>query len=98
MSIFQGCFDGAEGLSRGEMLHKNIAVVKITGVEKVGKVSMGVAYDFVNRGIRGWNGRDCGKLLWRNLWRLWKSIGFQQVFRGFEREGAGVEKCAFRFA
>ena len=23
----------------------------------------------------------CGKGLWKNLWRLWKSMSFQQLFR-----------------
>lgn len=27
--------------------------------------------------------RSCGKGLWKNLWRLWKSVGFQQLFRVF---------------
>jgi hypothetical protein len=28
--------------------------------------------------------RACGKPLWKTLWKLWKSIGFPQVFLGFE--------------
>ena len=27
--------------------------------------------------------RSCGKDLWKNLWILWKSVGFQQLFRVF---------------
>jgi hypothetical protein len=25
----------------------------------------------------------CGQLLWKNLWKMWKTMSFQQVCKGF---------------
>ena len=48
------------GLSSPEFCTKNETVVKITGVEKVGKVSKGVGYFYVNQENRGMLHMDCG--------------------------------------
>ena len=43
--------------------------------------SKGVASFYVNQNRIFHTLLPCGKLLWKNLWRMWKTIGFQQVFR-----------------
>jgi len=32
----------------------------------------------------------CGKPLWKNLWRMWKTQGYQQVFRFFAFPQSGA--------
>jgi len=40
----------------------------------------------------------CGKPLWKNLWRMWKSASFQQVFRTFGTTPPDVENSAYSVA
>lgn len=85
-------------LSRPEFLHKSAPVVKITRGEKVGKLSKTVASFYVNLGCISTTGPGCGKPLWKNLWRVWKTLSFQQVFRLFPLLPPPVEKSVYRFA
>ena len=56
-------------------------MVKNTRVEKVGNPTKAVASFYVKPDRISTPLPRCGKLLWKNLWRMWKTIGFQQVFR-----------------
>ena len=70
-------------LSRPDFLHKDSAVVIITTREKVGKMLKAVASFYVNQKCISTTHARCGKLLWKSLWRMWKTLGYQQVFRTF---------------
>ena len=37
-------------------------------------------------------GFSCGESLWKSLWKMWKTLSYQQVFRCFEGEAAGIGK------
>ena len=58
-------------------------MVIITTCEKMGKMLKAVASFYVNQNCISPQPVRCGKLLWKSLWRMWKTIGFQQVFRFF---------------
>jgi hypothetical protein len=85
-------------LSSPEFLHKEPALVKNTKVKKVGKRHNGVEGTYVNRFCISTAAVDCGKLLWKRLWRMWKTRSFQQVFGLLAPLGQAVEKSAYRFA
>ena len=73
-------------------------MVKNTEREKVGKSVKQVEKTYVNRPCMLTGPVDCGKPLWKRLWRMWKTVSFQQVF-GLVAMGAGaVEKYVYRFA
>jgi hypothetical protein len=90
-----GC---AKPLSSPEFLHKEKTVVKTTDCEKVRKPGDPVESDYVNRFCISTAFPDCGKPLWKNLWRMWKTISFQQVFRCLGPYPQAVEKSVYRFA
>jgi len=54
--------------------------VKFTACEKIHFLSGFVEADYVNPQYLRTAGDSCGKLLWKNMWRMWKSMSFQQVF------------------
>jgi hypothetical protein len=85
-------------MSSPKFMHKGAAVVKITTAEKVGNPSKPVASFYVNQKTNIHNLPSCGKLLWKNLWTMWKTIGFQQVFRSFTQPRPHVEKSVYGFA
>ena len=74
---FPGC---GKPLSSTEILHKNLAVVKTTRVEKVRILSFLVTSVYVNQKCIHSGAHTCGKLLWKTLWRVWKTVSFQQLF------------------
>jgi hypothetical protein len=39
--------------------------------------------------------RGCGKPLWKKLWKVWKSQGFQQVFCLFDPRDTRVENASY---
>ena len=88
----------AQSLSSPEFLHKRTAVVKNTGGEKVGKTEKNVESDYVNQLCISTGVKNCGKLLWKSLWRMWKTKGFQQVFGLCAGVVLSVENSAYRFA
>ena len=71
------------GLSRGDFLYRFFSVVKTTTCEKVGKSAKGVAYFYVNQKWISTFHSACGKPLWKRLWRMWKTMSYQQIFRFF---------------
>jgi hypothetical protein len=87
-----------ESLSSPEFMHKEKAVVKTTDCEKVGKSEKKVDSDYVNRFCISTGPVCCGKLLWKSLWRMLKTMSFQQLFRCFQWIAPAVENCVYRFA
>ena len=86
------------GLSRPDFLHNFTPVVKSTACEKVGNPAKAVEAFYVNRKCISTPIPTCGKLLWRTLWRMWKTASYQQVFRLFPNPASPVEKSAYPFA
>jgi hypothetical protein len=82
-------------LSRPKILHSIFPVVKTTTREKVGILSNPVGNDYVNWSCIRPGPIPCGKLLWKNLWRMWKTAGFQQVFRCFPQKLPPVERLVY---
>ena len=70
----------------------------ITGGEKIGKREQFVEIDYVNPGCISTAPFPCGKVLWKNMWRMWKSVSFQQLFRSPEKGGSAVENCVYPVA
>ena len=85
-------------LSRPEFLHKERSVVKNTICEKVRNLQNNVETDYVKHGCISTGVVNCGKLLWKSLWRMWKTSSFQQVFGLLRPVGTAVEKSAYGFA
>ena len=85
-------------MSSPEFLHKEKAVVKKTRVKKVGKRGKDVESDYVNRKCIISPPPDCGKPLWKSLWRMWKTSSFQQLFRFCRTCPPVVENSVYRFA
>ena len=70
-------------------------VVKNSPDEKVRNLSEKVKINYVNQNEYGENRSPCGKGLWINLWRMWKSDRYQQVFALFawgQPVGVGVNE------
>ena len=82
-------------LSSPKFLHKDYNMVKITAREKVGNGSKAVVSFYVNQKCISAAPRPCGKPLWKNLWRMWKTPCFQQVFRPFGNLSHPVENGAY---
>ena len=85
------CEAEGQGAVKGEFLHKAFPVVKTTTVEKIGKLSRGRCRRYVNFLCISTFSTPCGKLLWKNLWRLWKTGSYQQVFPLISPGGRLVE-------
>ena len=68
-------------------------MVKTTMGEKMGNPSHPGERCYGNRFCISTTTPTCGKLLWINLWRLWKTASYQQVFSRFPPAGQVVEKC-----
>ena len=83
-------------MSRPDFLHKGVPVVINTEGEKVGKMGKRVDSDYVKRFCISTGVVDCGKLLWKRLWRMWKTMSFQQVFGPFPKSQGAVDKCVYR--
>ena len=79
-------------------LHKDFPVVKNTTREKVDNPSNTVGSFYVNPHTFSTACRACGKSLWKNLLRMWKTMSYQQVFSLFPVCVLPVEKSDFRFA
>ena len=58
-------------------------MVKTTIREKVGNCPDRVVSFYVNQNWISTTHCACGKPLWKNLWRMWKTQSFQQVFCPF---------------
>ena len=67
-------------VSSPDFLHKKLPVVIITTLGKVDDLSLqgSPVMSILPTLPHPWGG--CGKLLWINLWRMWKTPGYQQVF------------------
>ena len=91
-------FDSAIGLSSPVFLHKRSSVVIFTTREKIGIPSKGRSHTYVNPRPLSTALPTCGKPLWRNLWRMWKTPGYQQVFCFFPLPAPAVEKPVIRFS
>ena len=61
-----------------EFLHKENPMVKFTACEKVGKASNQICIFYVNPPCISPTECSCGKPLWKNLWRMWKTHSYQQ--------------------
>ena len=55
-------------------------MAKFTTGEKIGILSNAVTFALCKSPSPHYPLPHCGKLLWKNLWRMWKSMSFQQVF------------------
>ena len=73
-------------------MHKIFAMAIFTTREKVGKTTKAVAIVLCQSTAPFHSPLPCGKLLWKNLLRMWKSMSFQQVFRFFPNLPFPVEK------
>jgi hypothetical protein len=51
--------------------------------ENMAKPSKPVREDYVNQTELSTIHTACGKPLWKTLWRMWKTMSYQQVFRLF---------------
>ena len=78
-------------LSSPDFLHKFPALVKTTTCEKVGKREKCVESFYVNQKCFSTFHNTCGKPLWKRLWRMWKTMGYQQIFRFFPIHSPPVE-------
>ena len=75
-----------------EFLYKNAAGLKVTRGKKVENPPREQRKDYVNHIAYSHLWGCCGKLLWKNLWRMWKTSSYQQVSQGFPQGAAAVEK------
>ena len=75
-------------VSSPDFLHKKLPVVIITTLGKVDDLSRrgSPVMSILPALPHPWGG--CGKLLWINLWRMWKTPGYQQVFLFLPGAGA----------
>ena len=83
-------------LSRPEFCTKLPPVVKMPPGEKIGNRSNDVIIYYVNFNILSTALLPCGKPLWTTMWRMWKSISFQQLFAPFRKNSPAVENSVFR--
>ena len=67
-------------------------MVKITTGEKIGNLFLFVENYYVNQTHLFHTPAGCGKPLWKKLWRMWKSVSFQQLFRFLKIPSGYVEK------
>ena len=67
-------------------------MAKFTTREKVGNLSQFVTIMLCQSPQPVHNPGGCGKLLWKNLLRMWKSASYQQVFRVSQNPPRPVEK------
>ena len=65
----------------GNFCTRDNPLVKFTLCEKIHILSHFVEADYVNTHPLLTAGDNCGKLLWKTMWIMWKSMSFQQVFR-----------------
>ena len=79
-----------------KFLHKDFPLGKITTCEKMGKTVNPVAKALCQSTASPFFTHPCGKLLWKNLLRMWKSVSYQQVFRSFTKSPFPVENPASR--
>ncbi len=61
-------------------MHKNFPMVKTTTGPKVGRPPERAPFFYVNRKQISTAPPSWGKGLWKNLWKMWKTQSFQQVF------------------
>ena len=91
--------DGHRGLcgrlSSPNFCTKKMFMVKSTTRGKVGNLSKGVESFYVNQNCISTARPACGKPLWKNLWRLWKTMSYQQEFLLFPFCPLLVEKSAY---
>ena len=78
-------------LSRPEFCTKLPPVVKLPPDEKIGIRSNDVIIFYVNFNILSTAPGPCGKPLWTTMWRMWKSISFQQLLAPFRKTSPAVE-------
>ena len=79
-------------LVKSKFLHKNSPIVKNTILKKVRSPDKAPPSDYVNHLWTSTGFPPCGKLLWKNLWRMWKTASYQQVFCCFKISLTPVEK------
>ena len=82
-------------LSRPEFCTKLPPVVKMPPREKIGNRSNDVIIYYVNFHILSTALLPCGKPLWTTMWRMWKSISFQQLLAPFRKNSPSVENSFF---
>ena len=70
-------------------------MVKSTTRPKVGNPSKADESFYVNQNCISTACPACGKPLWKNLWRLWKTLSYQQDFLLFSFFAFLVEKSAY---
>ena len=78
-------------LSSPDFHAKHPPLVKLTRDEKIGNLSNPAVLFYVNPKALSTPPRPCGKVLWTTMWRMWKSISFQQLFGPFEDPLPAVE-------
>ena len=74
-------------------MHKDLAVGKIYDGVKSGKTFPGSLRFYVNSMTFSTAAPACGKLLWKTLWIMWKTMSYQQIFPLFASSNSG-EKSA----
>ena len=73
-------FFSTEALSSPEFIHRQPPVGKTTAGEKVEILSKAVGSFYGKQFCIHTLVPTCGKVLWKSLWRMWKTPCFQQVF------------------
>ena len=82
----------------GNFCTRGKALVKFTLCEKIHILLHFVEADYVNTQHLLTPGDNCGKLLWKTMWIMWKSMSFQQVFPPPSNSVHNVENLGFRCA
>ena len=80
MSGFNWLQSSYNPCQEGNFCTRSNALVKFTLCEKNHFTSHFVEAHYVNTQPLLTPGDNCGKLLWKTMWIMWKSMSFQQVF------------------
>ena len=80
MSGFNWLQSSYNPCQEGNFCTSGDALVKFTLCEKIHFPSHFVEADYVNTQHLLTAVDNCGKLLWKTMWIMWKSMSFQQVF------------------
>ena len=78
-------------LSIANFCTKLPTLVKLPSREKIRTGSNDVILYYVNFNTLSTAPLPCGKPLWTTMWRMWKSISFQQLLAPFRKTSPAVE-------
>ena len=82
-------------LSSPDFLHKHLPCGNYYDPRKSGKCVEGCHLLLCQSHILSTAAEGCGKPLWKNLWRMWKTPSYQQVFCLFPMTPPAVENTGF---